>query len=142
MKYLKYLPLFFIATILLTSCQKDDVQETGSLIGLWKLERAFDEGEEITLTDCELKSTLEFKANNTGILNEHDFEDNICSNEIVTLVWEKAESNTIRITVFDEDDPTTIDEIIDYTYLIENELLTIVSTTEGEKTTLIFSKVN
>lgn len=133
MKYLKYIPLFFIATILLTSCQKDDVQETGPLIGLWKLERAFDEGEEITLTDCELKSTLEFKANNTGILNEHDFEDNICSNEIVTLRWEKAESNTIRITVFDE--------ITDFTYLIENNLLTIEQTSEN-KWKSIYSKVN
>lgn len=134
MKYLKYLPLFFIATILLTSCQKDDVQETGSLIGLWKLEREFDEeGEEITLTDCELKSTLEFKADNTCILNEHDFEDNICSNKIVTLRWEKAESNTIRITV--------LDEITDFTYLIENNLLTIEQTSEN-KWKSIYSKVN
>jgi hypothetical protein len=88
-----------------------------------------------------LKSTVEFKADNTGVLNEHDFEDNICSNEIVTLGWEKVDSNTLRITIFDVDDPTYIDEITDFTYVIENELLTVEPTTEGEWKA-IYSKVN
>jgi hypothetical protein len=145
MKYLNYISLIFITTILLTSCDKDkddvQVEETESLIGLWKIERTFEEGEEVTINDCGLKSTVEFKADNTGVLNEHDFEDNICSNEIVTLGWEKVDSNTLRITIFDVDDPTYIDEITDFTYVIENELLTVEPTTEREWKA-IYSKVN
>ena len=146
MKYLKYIPLFFI-TVILISC-KDDEQltnpsiETESLIGLWKFEREFYDDEEATLDDCELKSTFEFKNDNTVIMIDYDFYNNVCSRNSDTAEWKEVDSNTLQMTFYDEDNPTTVESIIDVTYLIENGLLTLEAATPEYKQKAIFSKVN
>lgn len=118
MKYPTYISLFFIATLLLTSCKKDDV-ENDSLIGVWKIVKVIEGGEEVSFTDCELRGTIELKADNTYVSIAYYIEDNICTPENLSGKWEKVGSNIIHI--IDSDYP---DEIEKYTYTFKNDELT------------------
>ena len=118
MKYPTYISLFFIATLLLTSCKKDDV-ENDSLIGVWKIVKIIEGGKELSLTDCELKGTIELKADYTYVSIAYYIEDNICTPENLSGKWEKVGSNIIHI--IDLDYP---DEIEKYTYTFKNDELT------------------
>lgn len=120
MKYPTYISLFFIATLLLTSCKKDDV-ENDSIIGVWKIVKIIEGGKELSLTDCELKGTIELKADYTYVSIAYYIEDNICTPENLSGKWEKVGSNTIHIIT---PDPGYPDEIEKYTYTFKNDELT------------------
>ncbi len=162
MKYLNYISLFFITTIFLTSCEKDDVQveEIEPLVGIWKLEKVFYSEQEYTLfIGCAINSTIEFKVDNTSTLTPYFNEGLSCVSESWSLEWEKIEPNIIKITPYDEDISTIlneineniaveeiltiIDEVNEHTYVIENELLALeLITNSNETLKIVFSKVN
>lgn len=119
MKYTTYLSVLFIACTLLTSCKKDDETETtDSLIGTWQLEQLVEGGKEVTLDDCNKKSIIEFKSDNTFSDANYNLEKGVCSSDSEKGTWKKEGTNTVHIT-YEEDGAEK------YTYSIANGKLTM-----------------
>lgn len=123
MKYTTYLSVFFIACTLLTSCKKDDETETTDpLIGTWQLEQVVEGGKEATLRDdCDKKTTLEIKSDNTFASASYTYSDNKCSLDNYNGTWKKEGTNTIHIITVEDGE----EETEKYTYSIANGKLTM-----------------
>lgn len=132
--------VLFVSTFFI-SCSNDDdkndsPQET--IIGKWQLEQRFTDNVEETLTEeCEKKSTLEFKTDNTFIDIESFVEqNNPCSSSTDPGTWEYNGDNTIKISY----DGASEFEIFTYTFV--NDQLIFVQEDMEENYKTVWKRIN
>ena len=103
MKNLKILLVFFVLAGIASCSNDDDGNEpitADPIVGKWKLQQQFMDGEEFELTECEKRTTVEFISN--GNINSTDFSEDFeteeCVSEISAQKWENRGNNVYRIT--------------------------------------------
>lgn len=72
-KFVLFIGILFVAAGL-NSCSDDDDNEVvvvDKIIGKWQLDQGFEDGEELELTACDKRSTIDFFQN--GTFTERDF---------------------------------------------------------------------
>ncbi len=143
MKNLSLIILLIAATF--ASCSSDDdnvvpqnenPQSTSKLIGKWGQISFTQQGEALTITDCEKKSTIEFNAQSYTDIGyapvntdcQIDYQDN--------GTWTE-EGNTLTLTYIDEGE--TITEVTNFT--IVDDVLTIKYDDAGFKTEFGYKKL-
>ena len=91
--------VLFVSTFFM-SCNSDDddgVQDT--IIGKWQLEKQFKNDIEKSLSDCEKKSTMEFKTDNTFVDMGSSFDQNQhCTSSTDPGTWKYNGDNAIKVS--------------------------------------------
>ncbi|APU09690.1 hypothetical protein A5M85_05145 [Cellulophaga lytica] len=109
MKYFK-ITLLLLLTISITNCSSDDDNPTESIdpiIGEWKLIQITENGEQITISDCESLNVIEFL--NNGSIKDTYFEPNQNNaNDCIEFVdnsgeWQKTTETEYEIKLEDGD---------------------------------------
>lgn len=103
MKNLKILLVFFVLAGIASCSNDDDVNEpmtADPIVGKWKLQQQFMDGEEFELNECEKQTTVEFMSNGNITSTDfyEDFETEECISEISAQKWENRGNNLYRIT--------------------------------------------
>lgn len=113
MKNFKFIFVFLVFAGF-TSCSNDDDGNGPAgmdrIVGKWKIQGLVLDGDQISLTDCEKQSTVEFKGNGdlVNIDFYEDFDTEECVSDTYTEKWENRGNNIYRIT----DEGTTEDVTI------------------------------
>ena len=134
--------VLFVSTFFMScsSSSDDTIQDTiqETIIGKWQLEQRFTDNVEITLSEeCEKKSTLEFKTDNTFVDIESFVEqNNPCSSSTDPGTWEYNGDNTIKISY----DGDTEEEIFTYTFVNGQLIYVLEDMEENYKT--VWKKIN
>jgi hypothetical protein len=91
--------VLFVSTFFM-SCSSDDDTPQDTIIGKWQLEQRFTDNVEETLSeDCDKKSTLEFKTDNTFIDIESFVEQNEpCSSSTDPGTWEYNGDSALKVS--------------------------------------------
>ncbi len=119
--------LLSIVSLSLVSCSNDDDDTTDLIIGKWQLIQEFENDEEVTLDECELKNTIEFKTSGSFIVIEYEDDLNIgCEVYQITGTFENL-GNSLYKMIF-EDDIGSYSSTI--TLSIENDNLVMVDNDE------------
>jgi hypothetical protein len=137
MKKTMILTAVLCVTTFFMSCGDDDViPET--IIGKWQLEQRFTDNVEETLSeDCDKKSTLEFKTDNTFIDIESFVEQNEpCSSSTDPGTWEYNGDNALK---FSYDGDT---DIYNVTYSFVNGELSLILDDDIEIIKTVWKKIN
>jgi len=123
MKKVMYVCLM-VAMMPFVSCDSDDDSPQDTIIGKWQLEQRFKNNVEESLSDdCEKKSTIEFKTDNTFNSFESFFEpDQPCISSTVPGTWEYNGDNALK-TSYDGKDKV----VVDLTYTFVDGKLNVIS---------------
>ncbi|UJH90244.1 lipocalin family protein [Antarcticibacterium sp. 1MA-6-2] len=134
----------FLAFAGIASCSNDDdgnsnvPPDNDKILGTWKIQNQFFDGEEEPLTDCEKQTTVEFMANGTVKSTDYfaDFDTEECVSEVSTQKWENRGNNVYRITEGEQVDDVTI------TFSNNNNTFTITAEDEDGTYSTSFIRVN
>ncbi|MCK7589315.1 lipocalin family protein [Subsaxibacter sp. CAU 1640] len=87
--------LFALFGLLLTSCSNDDDSSQDRIVGTWTYHKAFENGVEIVLSDCEKQETYIFRSDNTVDYKyyEEDMSSNCLLEEDISGTWSVADGN-------------------------------------------------
>jgi len=88
---------FLSIGLALTSCSKDDDDAQNQLEGMWKLQAQSYSGEAEELDDCEKKSTVEFKGDNTVVITDIYSSNEECKTDASSNTCEVLASNKLNI---------------------------------------------
>ncbi|MDO4728183.1 MAG: lipocalin family protein [Bacteroidota bacterium] len=113
--------------LLSTGCKKDD-NPTSPIVGIWKV-YAYDG---VLVTDpCEMQSTVQFNADNTGMAIEKDLEENNdCTTTVISFKYSYS-NNKLVVTSLNTGDVTNVD------VMINNNTLTL---SNGEGGVIIYKR--
>src|SRR5690606_1596643 len=103
MKNLRFLFVFFVLAGMASCSNDDDGNDPitdDRIVGKWRLQQQFMDGEEWDLTECEKQTTVEFMANGNITSTDffEDFDTEECVSEISAQKWENRGNNVYRIT--------------------------------------------
>ncbi|WP_298237369.1 lipocalin family protein [uncultured Algibacter sp.] len=107
----KLILLFSILTLVLTSCSSDDSSSSQDLIvGTWTYYKAFTNGIEEVLSDCEKQETFVFSSN--GVIDytyyEEDGLGNCLLEESISGSWINEGNNVYTLTFAGESSSETL----------------------------------
>jgi hypothetical protein len=100
----KLLLLLSVLSLVLTSCSSDDDNNDSSqelLIGTWTYFKAFEDGVEIVLSDCEKQETQVFNIDGTFSITEFDDFDGPCVQDgTFSGTWVNSGNGNYTVTAF------------------------------------------
>lgn len=105
--------LLSVFALALTSCSNDDDNSSSQdlLIGTWNYSRSFEDGVEITLSDCEKQETQVFNADGTFSITFYDDFDGPCVEDLTfTGTWSNTGNSVYSVTIFGE----TFSQLIEF----------------------------
>ncbi len=104
-KVTKVITILFFASIML-ACSSDDDNNTstdGNIVGTWKLEAQFLNGEDRNINDCQKNENVKFESNGTVSYTYYTYFSTNCNIDVIeTGTWVKN-GNDLTITWDDAD---------------------------------------
>jgi hypothetical protein len=101
----KTILLLCVLALLFSSCNKDDDNGPSQdlLIGTWKYSNAFEDGVEISLSDCEKSETQIFNADGTFTVTIFDDFDGPCIEDFTfSGTWSNSGNSIYTVTALGE----------------------------------------
>lgn len=133
---------FLALGLAFTSCNKDDdapvaEQQATKLQGTWQLQSQLYDGEQETLNDCELESTIAFKSDNTMENDYRYMSNDQCMSDITSGTWEVISEGKIKVS----ESGNGFSISVNGNFTISNDILTLIYTDEDGESKQIYKKI-